>query len=49
MAKTKKVGKTMREDSKGNRTGKYGKVKYSSKRRKSRSKREDDGFGLPEW
>lgn len=47
MSKTKKIGKTMREDGKGNRTGKYGNVRYSSKKR--RSKPRSDDYGFMEW
>lgn len=45
MAKRKS---TMKEDKKGNRKGSYGKVKYSSRKRRSK-KQDDDYFGLPEW
>lgn len=47
MAKTKKIGKTMREDGKGNRTGKYGNIRYSSKKRRSKPRSND--YGFMEW
>ena len=42
----KRKGKTMREYPNGVRKGRYGKITYSS--RKRREKKEND-FGLPEW
>lgn len=48
MAKTKKKGKTMKEYPNGVRKGKYKKINYTSHKRKGK-KKEDEGFGLPEW